>query len=659
MDKQQQAADRFMDAGKKQYELSKLNRKLQKDLDKTDNIKAQRELLKLQKKIEEYQASGVEMSERDLTALQKKYELKLAEIALEEVQNTKSQVRLTRDSQGNFGYVYTADENKIADAQQNYEDKLEENRQLAIEQNKSLSEAIVANREAMVEALRGIRQEDYEDTEAYMQALQETTQFYTDQESYLINEAQKVIERSQEVYENDYLAYDGWNLQKLNSANNYNTILSDTQLQAYEQMGINTDGWVTQETETMQQLGINILDRIMNGDGASGINGIMEALGSAEDGSGFFGASRIAAEVWASSYAEIMGQAGITIGNYGNEVATVLGPDGTQKSFSDFSSAVQYALYGEGTKTKPADGSVNGAVEAAKAKTIEYAATAQEKFGAIANSVTIWQSTYSGKIKTATQDTNNLNTAIKNLLGEKIELITNIKEVQSDINKLKATIEGLGDKTFTINHNTNNTITTEYKTIGDAPNSGTQGDGIPQVGDTVTFESGVYTADSYGGGASGSLGRGGAMKISLITSTNRARPYHLTTTSGGARGWVSLSQISGYDTGGYTGEWGPDGKLAFLHQKEIVLNASDTENLLTAVSMIREISDQLENNALAMKYLNALGEVRTNITNNNKEILEQEVTIHAEFPNATNHTEIEEAFRNLSTLASQYANRKN
>lgn len=658
MDKQQQVTDRFMDAGKKQYELSKLNRKLQQDLDKTDNTKAQKELLKLQKEIESYQESGVEMSERDLTALQKKYELKLAEIALQDAQNAKSQVRLTRDSEGNFGYVYTADESKVADAQQNYEDKLEENRQLAIEQNQQLSEAIVNNRQAMVEALREIRQEDYADTEAYMQALQETTQFYKDQEAYLISEAQKVIERSQDIYANDYLAYDGWNLQKLNSANNYNTILSDTQLQAYEQMGINTDGWVTQETETMQQLGINILDRIMNGDGASGINGIMEALGSAEDGSGFFGASRIAAEAWASSYAEIMGYAGITIDNYGNEVATVLGPDGTQKSFSDFSSAVQYALYGEGTKTKPADGSVNGAVEAAKAKTIEYAATAQEKFGAIANSVTTWQSTYSGKIKTATQDTNNLNTAIKNLLGEKIELITNIKEVQSDINKLKATIEGLGDKTFTINHNTNNTITTEYKTIGDAPNSGTQGDGIPQVGDTVTFESGVYTADSYGGGSSGSWGRGGAMKISLITDTNRARPYHLTTTSGGARGWVSLSQISGYDTGGYTGEWGPDGKLAFLHQKEIVLNASDTENLLAAVQMIREISGQLEANAMTMKYIKTLENYGTKV-NIDGQTLQQDVTIHAEFPNATNHSEIEEAFRNLTNLASQYTNRKN
>jgi hypothetical protein len=57
------------------------------------------------------------MTKYDLEYLQKKYDLKVAEIALEEAQNAKSQVKLTRDSQGNFGYVYTADENKIADAE--------------------------------------------------------------------------------------------------------------------------------------------------------------------------------------------------------------------------------------------------------------------------------------------------------------------------------------------------------------------------------------------------------------------------------------------------------------------------------------------------------------------------------------------------------------
>jgi hypothetical protein len=43
--------------------------------------------------------------------------LLLAEIALKEAQNAKSTVRLQRDSEGNFGYVYTADQAAISDAQ--------------------------------------------------------------------------------------------------------------------------------------------------------------------------------------------------------------------------------------------------------------------------------------------------------------------------------------------------------------------------------------------------------------------------------------------------------------------------------------------------------------------------------------------------------------
>jgi hypothetical protein len=33
-----------------------------------------------------------------------------------------------------------------------------------------------------------------------------------------------------------------------------------------------------------------------------------------------------------------------------------------------------------------------------------------------------------------------------------------------------------------------------------------------------------------------------------------------------------LSKAKTYDTGGYTGDFGPEGKLAFLHEKELVLN---------------------------------------------------------------------------------------
>ena len=97
--------------------------------------------------------------------------------------------------------------------------------------------------------------------------------------------------------------------------------------------------------------------------------------------------------------------------------------------------------------------------------------------------------------------------------------------------------------------------------------------------------------------------------------------------------------------------------MAMLHQKEIVLNAHDTENFLAAIGIVRDISDQIEKNAIVMQYQNQLANYRASVGNSG-ETLQQEVHITAEFPNATDHNEIEEAFKNLTNLASQYANRK-
>ena len=49
-------------------------------------------------------------------------------------------------------------------------------------------------------------------------------------------------------------------------------------------------------------------------------------------------------------------------------------------------------------------------------------------------------------------------------------------------------------------------------------------------------------------------------------------------------------KLVGLDTGGYTGKWNSkEGKIAMLHEKELVLNKNDTENMLKMISMVREI----------------------------------------------------------------------
>ena len=102
-------SDRYVADYKEIYELSKLNRDIAKSMDDTDNIKGKKALKELQKEINDLQNSNVKMSQYDLDHLRKKYDLRMAEIALEEAQDAKSQVRMRRDSEGNYSYVFTAD----------------------------------------------------------------------------------------------------------------------------------------------------------------------------------------------------------------------------------------------------------------------------------------------------------------------------------------------------------------------------------------------------------------------------------------------------------------------------------------------------------------------------------------------------------------------
>ena len=113
---------------------------------------------------------------------------------------------------------------------------------------------------------------------------------------------------------------------------------------------------------------------------------------------------------------------------------------------------------------------------------------------------------------------------------------------------------------------------------------------------------------------------------------------------------------TGFDTGGYTGAWGSMGKLAILHEKELVLNANDTRNFLQTMNYMRELTNALD--ARAAFASTGLGEMNSLAVGEHMQQLEQEVHISANFPNVVNHSEIEEAFSNLVNMASQYINRK-
>jgi len=86
-----------------------------------------------------------------------------------------------------------------------------------------------------------------------------------------------------------------------------------------------------------------------------------------------------------------------------------------------------------------------------------------------------------------------------------------------------------------------------------------------------------------------------------------------------------------FASGGYTGEWeNNNGKLALLHQKELVLNEPDTKNLLNTISILKTIDTSLNTNLISK-----IQDINYQLVkeNSNSAVIEQQVHIEASFPN--------------------------
>lgn len=124
---------------------------------------------------------------------------------------------------------------------------------------------------------------------------------------------------------------------------------------------------------------------------------------------------------------------------------------------------------------------------------------------------------------------------------------------------------------------------------------------------------------------------------------------------GGSAGVNAMATMA---SGGYTGSWGDDGRLAVLHEKELVLNKDDTENLLNAINTIRGFGSNIESMVASkiMKLAAAISVpiVQGQVTNTSSTSSNNTYNITAEFPDVTSASEIEEALLSLNNYATQY-----
>lgn len=196
--------EQYLSDTDKTYELNKLRRQIEGSIEDTDIIAHKQALNKLQDELNKKLKDGSQISEYDLKILQSKYELELARQKLEDAQNSSEVVRLTRDNNGNWGYVYSADEDKIAEAEQAYEDKLNAYQKANEEYLKTLESNILQVQADYKEKLKEIELglADGEITKEEAEArIANLNDWYLNKMQYLEGEYKKLFENSQDATE--------------------------------------------------------------------------------------------------------------------------------------------------------------------------------------------------------------------------------------------------------------------------------------------------------------------------------------------------------------------------------------------------------------------------------------------------------------------------
>ena len=533
LERAQSLQEEFLTDTNKIYETEKLMRKARDDINKTNNEKAKQRLQGFIDETEELQ-NQTELSEFELKVQQAKYDLLLAEIALEEAQNAKSTVRLQRDSEGNFGYVYTADQAAVSDAEQQFADAQNNLYNIGLEGTYEYTEKYQQMVQEMYESLTQLQQDylngEFATEEEYQDAVLATKEYYYEKlkdYSYLYSEALQTDSR----------------------------VVADSWAVDFEDMTLNTEMW-------MEHVDVYI-DQVGN-----------------------------AFEIWAERSEAANEVVGDSLDETKEKVEEVT--DASNDLKDEIVSEVIPAIEDE--------------LDSVNAATSAWAAQRAELYNVI--------STYEQLIRTI-REAIAAQAALDNYQAKKVNTGSG---------------GGIGP--------------------GNVNNNNSSGPGKKPSNPIVEESSKIYNYEAIVERDNG-YGEFGSQRVS---GTIEVKPGKTLEEAIAERHKADIATvIRTFDTGGYTGNWGPEGKLAFLHQKELVLNAADTENFLSAIGIIREISQAIDLQSLASQF-SGLSSVGYN--SNTSNVLEQNVHIEASFPNVSEHLEIEMALNNLVNTASQYANRK-
>ena len=588
-------ADDYLDTVNAIYSTQQLQNKYLDAIEKSSNPAHQKKLNDLMEQETKYLREQDKLSQYDLDRANLKYELALKQIALEEAQQNKSKLRLRRDSQGNYTYQYTADNDQVASVQQEINDLYNQLYNLDADQYRGNLEKIydvwAEAQEKMREAAQindpKVRAE-YEEliTKEYGDRINALTE---ENETIKSNLYQSTMSQLLELYNTDTANYDQMTQEQKDILDKYITEETELNGAAFD----NLFGLYNENITELQSMVDEEKDILMTG----------------------------LVPQWNSAYQ--------------NMLDTIVGEGGFQNTLGEaFKTIMEQA---------------QAAFEELEKYETEYSERSEDNKTYITDQLT---------------SAEKLLQMYKEDLPEIKSLISGLAEAWDEVTKSIGLATDAANTYYT---------TTQEQNADDAADEDPVGDNEGGNEPSGQNEGGNTGGNTGGNNQTQDLASNGAPFIATYKVKNGDTLSGIGAKYGVAwkriyaenKGVIGSNpnliyagqklKIPKYASGGYTGDWtGNGGQLAMLHKKELVLNAHDTDNMLNAITILRDITANLGATLLNRMASISAGGIGTLGAAGAAAGLEQMVTINAEFPNVTNSREIEDAINNLVNRASQH-----
>ena len=636
---------KYLDTETKIYNLSKLERQINKDIQGYQyDPETQAILKKFMNDELKYLNAKEKLTQTDLDLATKQYNVVKARIDLERAYNSEQyQMMLQRNTDGTFGYMYVQNTDAVEDAKQAYEDAVNELYQFASEKNDELQQESIDIRSDALDEYDKIVERLKDGTISEEEAVQQLNKAFEDMKKNLEENARAQAEMQQQMASAKLLQILGVSESELDGLDSLEEKLTKT----FDIL--NNNGEVNNLSETIKALVLNAEDytgtvgeqvsQIYKDLGANeeALEKMMEAFANSGDATaatilGLLQKTGDLSELTQDILNNSLAGAGDSFDSMIDRITSGLvntgdifdesfknGLEGVDKLWKNLSATISADLEKISKEFDPnnPEGALSEVTNGILAAYQEWQKALEDSYQDIVNR--------NDELINITEEYNN---RLQDTINKTNEELTQLTELTKKYQGLREEILASIDEVL------------KYIEILDQAKNEIETEGGIHAGGTETEEVEITEKMMYSSPYSSTPIMLTTSEGEFYTDGSVNNKVRVKSADGSYVGWFDPNSLATFHGGGQI-DVNKEG-LALVKKNEAVF----TEQELSFINGIKDVLYDMQSKINIPQMINSDSSISQNIQ------------IHASFPNANNADEIEKAFESLYINSSQYINKK-